>query len=140
MQHNRRIEFGIGMYLLISAMLFWAWPAALSPTVYSSWADIPPRGWSIILATVSGLHFAALSLNGRDRLISLACRSAACFMHMSVSIVFGWMFFSAGLFWGCVLFWWLLPFMLWEVTEAALAQFFEVKRGKAARYAHQRNS
>ena len=136
MDHNRRTEFGIAMYLLITAGLFWAWPQTLSPDIYSAWADIKPRGWSIILTFVSCLHFTALRLNGNDRLVSLAFRSAACFSHMSISILFGFMFFEGGLYWGCVLFWWLLPFQLWTVTETVLAQFFDVRRGKVSRYAH----
>lgn len=132
----RIIEFGVAGYFILTAALFWNVPSSLSPAVYGQWASLTPREWSIIMGVSGVIHLAALWLNGRDRLVSSFVRVIACCTHLTISIVFCYMFWASGLYWGCILFGFLIPWNTYVVGKQAVMQLALVYDSKEARYAH----
>lgn len=131
-----QLEFRIALYMMISGIVFLTYPATLLLPVYERWSSLTPTGWGILLISVSMLHFGALRLNGLDRMYSLPVRTIACTVHLATSLTFGALFYLSEAYWGCVLFFFLIPSFLLPIMQSVQTGWFLVIKKDVARHEH----
>jgi hypothetical protein len=105
------VELAPLSYFTATSILFAAYPQTLANPAYSPWGVLDTRQWAAIIAAFVVCHAAALWWNGRNRIASRVARATALLGYLWVSLTFGGMFVAAGIPWGAVLFWLLMPML-----------------------------
>jgi len=105
----KTVEFAPLLYFAATAILFAVYPPTLANPAYAPWGSMGAREWAAIIAVFVLSHAGALWWNGRNRVASRIARAAALLGYLWVSLTFGNMFVTAGIPWGAVLFWLLIP-------------------------------
>jgi len=125
----RYLELGIALYTGISGIFFIFLPVVFASPVYDPWREFGILNWGLCMVSVSSLHIAALIWNGRSQLHSRLLRTLACIGHCTIMLAFGLFFFSAGALWGCVLFLFLLPYILLPVIHRLNGEIKGIRLG-----------
>ena len=125
----RYLEVLIASYTFISGSIFRFFSEGLTAPVYEPWRDLGIHTWGTLMLCVSMLHVSALIWNGRNALMSRICRSLACSSHAAIMITFGIYFYQVGAVWGCVLFLFLLPCMLFPIVHRLNGEIKWIRRG-----------
>lgn len=123
------VELGPLVYFAATSVLFAFNPSTLSNPAYGPWASMSTLNWALLIGAFVVAHIAALWWNGRNRIASRVARATALLGYLWVSLTFGTMFISAGIPWGAVLFWVLIP-MLCGSLFLRLSQEIKTLKGE----------
>ena len=118
----KTVEKIVAAYVGLSGILFLLVPSTLSPTIYTAWGSLPQEQWGWMMLTVAIAHM--LSLLSPEGLTQHTLRAVACGAHATLSLCFAWMFMQSGVYWGCILFAFLMPALLYQVGKEAVRRLF----------------
>ncbi|RMF06361.1 MAG: hypothetical protein D6773_04445 [Alphaproteobacteria bacterium] len=95
----RFVELILAIYGTGLGWMFVAMPQEFA--AYEAWSAVMPiEDWGLLWLTASLLHIFALWLNGRNRIMSKACRAVACGLHLTTLMLSIGFYAQIGAWWG----------------------------------------